>query len=93
MKRHIPLIIAAGLLVAMMIGLSPVAAPAGGPSLSSAVVSYSGGVMPMVVAAKKCPPKWDWNKNKGCCWNKKKKKCRCKDGKVWNQAKWRCVKK
>ncbi len=93
MKRYIPLIMAAGLLIALLMGASPVAAPAGGPSISPVVVAYSGGVMPLVVAAHKCPPKWDWNSNKGCCWSAKKKKCRCKDGYKWDQAKWRCVKK
>ncbi|MBU0513873.1 MAG: hypothetical protein KJ621_03795 [Proteobacteria bacterium] len=94
MKRLIPLVVAAGMLFVLLLGMGPVPAQATGPCLSSATVAYSGSVVtPGVVGAHLCPGACRWNKDKKCCWCTKKKRCRCKTGEKWNQAKNRCVKK
>lgn len=92
MKRLVPLMIAAGMLFVLLAGLGPAPAQATGPSLTTAVVGVSGSVVTPMVVAKTCPPKYKWNSSKKCCWSAKKKKCRCKDGKVWNQGRFKCVK-
>jgi hypothetical protein len=92
MKRYIPLLMAAGLLVVMLVGFSPVTASASGPCLAPAAIAFSNSVMPAVVSAWPCPPNYKFDKKKNCC--AKAGKCKCKKNtERWHQGKNRCVKR
>lgn len=93
MKRKIGYIVAVAMLFGLLFAVGPVTTQAAGAEGTPILAASSGGAMQVLVAAKICPPKYKWNKKKGCCWSASKKKCRCKDGKVWNQGRFKCVKK